>query len=121
MNIHYKSNRGYGADSCNIVLGRLFGLCVRDEIDICTGVFNRSARHIAAVLNDIVARMEHPPKIYYMHNMPNSPEIATIIFVHHPHDTVRAIAQRRCTEEGMFRYVMLKKTNWNYEILRQVF
>ena len=57
-------------------------LCMRDKIDIVSGDFNRASRHIKTVLNDFYASMPDFPKTYVIFNTPNSPEIATIVFVH---------------------------------------
>ena len=57
-------------------------LCMCGKIDIASGDFNRASRHIKTVLNDFYSRMPDFPKAYIIFNTPNSPEIATVIFVH---------------------------------------
>ena len=57
-------------------------ICLTEKVDILTGDFNRSAIHIKKVLNDFYARYPNFPKVYVVYNLPNSPEIVTIIFVH---------------------------------------
>ena len=82
-NAHYNSYWAkQSPESVQTILGRLFMLCIRDKIDILTGDFNRSAKYIKMVLNDFYARKPDFPKVYVIYNVPNSPEIVTIIFVH---------------------------------------
>ena len=90
MNVHYNSHDAHTVDSCRLVLIILFRIVIQNETDIVSGDFNQAHLVVEEVLDDLLNRRirsnaPNNPKVYVSHNLPNSSEILTVLFVHEPY------------------------------------
>ena len=90
MNVHDNIEFAHSLDSCRLVLSRLFHIAIQNEIDVVSGDFNRAHLVVKEVLDDmqnrrIQANAPNIPKVYVINNLPKSPEVLTVLFVHQPY------------------------------------